>query len=88
LYLKGNSLKLDYKEGRVKKEGVCFASQYLVKISQKKEKSSINAGKIKGLPYLNLYEQWRVEQYRGFIEVSSALGCRQNMRFHHLGSRG
>ena len=75
-------------EGRVKKEGVCFASQYLVKVSQKKEKTSIDAGKIKGSTYLNLYEQLGVEQYRGFIEVSSALGCRQNMRFHNLGSRG
>jgi len=88
LYLKGNGLKLDYKEGRVKKEGVCFDSQYLVKVNQKKEKSSINAGKIKGSTYLNLYEQLRVEQYRGFIEVSSALGGRQNMRFHNLGLGG
>jgi hypothetical protein len=52
LYLKGNGLKLDYKEGRVKKEGVCFDSQYLVKVSQKKEKTGINAVKLKGSTYL------------------------------------
>ena len=75
-------------EGRVKKEGVCFASQYLVKVSQKKEKTGINAVKLKGSTYLSLYEQLRVKQCRGFIEVSSALGGRQNMRFHNLGSRG
>jgi len=75
-------------EGRVKKEGVCFDSQYLVKVSQKKEKTGIKAVKLKGFTYLSHNEQLIVKQCRGFIEVSSALGCRQNMRFHNLGSRG
>jgi hypothetical protein len=75
------NVKTLFQEGRVKKEVVCFASQYLVKVSQKKKKTSTNAGKIKGFTYLNFYKQLGVEEYRGFIEVSSALAVDKTWDF-------